>query len=104
MSMDNETRLLRALGAAVAPKRDPAFTMSVMRAAEAHRFRRETAHSMLRAGGFAAAAASLAVPFLGWAGAHGEALQTGALGAGALFVLVATARFMSARATAMLRR
>ena len=102
--MDNETRLTRALGAAVAPRRDPEFTMSVMRAAEVYRFRGATLLSVLRAGGLAAAAASLAVPFLAWAGAHADALQSGILGAAALIVLVGTGRFMSARATAMLRR
>jgi hypothetical protein len=101
--MDNEARLRAALAAGAAPARDPAFTMAVMRAAEAERYRRETIHSMLKWAGMAAAAASLIVPFLGWAGAHAEALENGVLGAGSLLALVAAARFMSARATAMLR-
>jgi hypothetical protein len=102
--MDKEARLLRALASSAAPKRDPAFTMTVMRAAEAYRFRREATRSVLKAGGLAAAAASLAVPFLAWAGAHGEALQSGILGAAALLLLVGAGRLLSARATAMLHR
>ena len=101
--MDNEARLKAALAAGGAPSRDPAFTVAVMRAAETERYRAATIRSMLKGAGFAAAAASLAVPFLGWAGANAEALQEGVLAAAGLLVLVAVARLLSARATAILR-
>jgi len=101
--MDNETRLLAALASSGAPRRDPAFTMAVIRAAEAARYRTETIRSMLKAAGIAAAGASLILPVLGWAAANSAGLQNGVLGAASLFVLVAGARLLSARATAILR-
>lgn len=101
--MDNEARLMAALAAGAAPRRDPAFTMAVMRAAEAERYRTATARSMLKAAGLAAAAASLALPLLDWAGANAGALQEGVLGVASLLVLVAAARLLSARATTILR-
>jgi anti-sigma factor RsiW len=101
--MDNEARLQRALAAGAAPPRDPAFTMAVLRAAEAERYRLETARSVLRGAGLAAALASLAVPFLGWASANADALQTGALGAAGLFVAVVGVRVASSRITTVLR-
>jgi hypothetical protein len=101
--MDNEARLKAALAAGGAPSRDPAFTVAVMRAAETERYRAATIRAMLKGAGLAAAAASLAEPFLGWAGANAEALQEGVLAAAGLLVLVAAARLLSARATAILR-
>ncbi|MGH6950349.1 MAG: hypothetical protein ACREH4_05730 [Vitreimonas sp.] len=101
--MDNEARLMAALAAGGAPRRDPAFTMAVMRAAEAKRYRAATIRSMLKVAGLAAAAASLALPFAGWAGANLDALREGILGAAGLLVLVGATRLLSARATAILR-
>jgi hypothetical protein len=101
--MDNEARLARALAADGAPRRDPAFALAVIRAAEAERYRAETIRSVLKGAGMAAAAASLLVPFLSWPGAHAGALQSGILGAASLLVLVAGARLASARVTAILR-
>lgn len=101
--MDNEARLTAALAAGGAPRRDPAFTMAVIRAAEAERYRTATIRAMLKGAGLAAAAASLAVPLLGWAASNGEALREGILGAAGLLLLVAAARLLSARATAILR-
>ena len=102
--MDSEARLQRALAASAAPRRDPAFTLSVIRAAEAQRYRRETILAVLKAGGLAAAVASLLAPFLDWAAANGDALRSGVLSAAALLVLVGTSRLVSARVTAILRR
>lgn len=102
--MDREARLMAALAAGRAPPRDPAFTLSVIRAAEAQRYRIETIRAMLKAAGIAAAAGSLVLPFAGWAGANSQGLQSGALWAACLLVLVAGARLLSARATAVLRR
>ena len=101
--MDNEARLMAALAADGAPRRDPGFTMAVMRAAEAERYRSATVRAMLTGAGLAAAAASLAVPFVNWAGSNGDALSEGMMGAASLLLLVAAARFLSARATAILR-
>ena len=101
--MDKQARLTAALAAGGAPSRDPAFTMAVMRAAEGQRHRSATARAMLKGAGMAAAAASLAVPFLGWAGSNGDALSEGIVGAASLLLLVAVARVLSARATAILR-
>lgn len=101
--MDNEARLMRALAAPVAPKRDSAFAMAVMRQAEAARFRNEGVLAVLRGAGFAAAAAALVVPFLGWAGANGPALQNGVLGAAGLLTLVLALRVMTERVAAVRR-
>jgi hypothetical protein len=101
---DREARLARALAASAAPRRDPAFTLAVIRAAEAKRYQEQTVRAMLKGAGLAAAAASLVVPFLGWASAHSQALESGVLGAAGLLLLVGAARLMSARATTILRR
>lgn len=98
--MDSEARLMRALGGSAAPARDPAFTLAVIRAAEAERYRAAAARSMLRGAALAAAAAALALPFLSWAAANSDALQSGILSAGALLTLVGGARLMTQRATA----
>ncbi len=95
--MDAETRLARTLGQSAAPVRDPAFTMAVIRAAETGRFRAEAARSMLRWGALAAAAASLALVFAGWTSLNWEGVQSGILGVGGIFALVATARLMTQR-------
>lgn len=95
--MDAEARLAAALGASAAPARDPAFTLAVIRAAEAERFRGEAAVSMLRWGGVAAAAACLGLVLAGWTSVHWGEVQTGLLGAGGIFALVATARLMTQR-------
>lgn len=101
--MHNEARLLRALAAPIAPMRDSRFVLAVMRDAEAVRFRKARTLAMLRGAGFAAAAAALAVPFLGSSGAAGAALQSGAVGAGALLTLVLALRVMTDRAAAVRR-
>jgi hypothetical protein len=101
--MDNEARLARALAASGAPSRDPAFTLSVMRAAERERYGLALAQAILRTAGLAAAAAGLGVWFIGWAASNAEAFQTGLLGAASLTLLVAGARLLSARVTAVLR-
>ena len=43
--MDSEARLLRVLAVPAAPKRDPGFTMAVIRAAEGKRYREQTVRS-----------------------------------------------------------
>lgn len=98
--MVNESRLTAALAAGRAPAHDPAFVLSVMRAAEVARYRVESAKAMLRAGGLGAAAAALAVPVLGWVAAEPEAVQSGMLAAAGLLALAWTARFMTQGAIA----
>ena len=95
--MDTEARLARALGQSAAPVRDPAFAMAVISAAEADRFKAEAARSMLRWGGVAAAAACLALFLAAWTNLNWDGVQTGILGTGAIFALVATARLMTQR-------
>lgn len=95
--MDAEARLAAALGAAAAPLRDPGFTLAVIRAAEAQRFKADAARKMLSAGAVAAAAASLLVVLAGWSAVHWEGVQSGILGAGGIFALVAMARLMTQR-------
>jgi hypothetical protein len=95
--MNAEARLAAALGAAAAPQRDPAFTLAVIRSAEAQRFRAEAARKMLSSGALAAAAASLLVVLAGWGAVHWEGVQSGILGAGGIFALVAMARLMTQR-------
>lgn len=95
--MDSEARLMRALGASAAPTRDPAFTLAVMRESEARRYRRESVLSLLRTAGMAGAAGALLVPLLGWLPSNAEAVQQGAVTAGALVTLVLVARLMSQR-------
>jgi len=101
--MDSDDRLQRALGASAAPARDPAFTLAVIYAGEARRFHWEAARSVLKGAGVAGAAAALAVPFLGWAGANSDGFQSGILGAAGLVLLVGIGRMMSARAASVLR-
>lgn len=98
-----DDRLQRALGGSAAPARDPAFTLAVVRVAEAQNRPANVVGAMLRAGGFAAAAGSLAVPVLAWIAGNGAAAQSGAMAAAALFALVALMRPLASRATAMLR-
>lgn len=98
--MDNEARLMRALGAAAAPARDPAFTLAVIRAAESGRFRAAAAYSMLRIGALAALGAALALPVLAWATANSEAFQSGILAAAGILTLVGATRLMTQRAAA----
>ncbi len=95
--MEDEARLLRALGAPAAPKRDAAFTLGVMREAERQRFRRESALSLMRTAGTAAAAAALVAPALAWLPENLDAVQNGVLTAGAILALVSLARIMSQR-------
>ena len=95
--MDNEARLIRALGAQVAPKRDASFTLAVMREAERRRFQRASALSVLRMAGLGAAAGALVIPFLSWLPGNLGALQNGVLVAGAMLALVSLARIMSQR-------
>lgn len=99
----SDDRLHRALSGSAAPARDPAFTLAVLQAAEAQNQRANVLGAMLRAGGLAAAAGSLAVPVLAWIAGNGAAAQSGAMAAAALFALVALTRPMAARAIAMLR-
>jgi hypothetical protein len=102
--MDAEARLAAALAGSAAPARDPVFTLEVIRAAEAERFRAEAALSVLRWGGMAAAAASLLVLLAGWGTANWDSLQSGVLGAGGIFALVAIARLMTQRLAAATAR
>lgn len=102
--MVSESRLTRALAADRAPARDPGFTLAVMRAAEAERFRFRAVGSVLRGAGLTAAASALLLPLAAWVGSNPAGLQDGVVMAGALIALVAVARLMAARATALLRR
>ncbi|MGE0739750.1 MAG: hypothetical protein AB7O98_00285 [Hyphomonadaceae bacterium] len=102
--MDSEARLMRALQATAAPRRDPAFTLSVIEAAEAERFRREAVLSVLRGAGIAAAAASLLPPVLGWAGQNPGAVGSIALPIAGVLTLVWLARLMARRADTVLGR
>jgi hypothetical protein len=102
--MDAEARLAAVLGQSAAPVRDPGFTLAIIRAAEAERFRAETALSVLRWGGMAAVAASLLVLLAGWGAANWAGVQSGILGAGGIFALVAMARLMTQRLAAATAR
>jgi anti-sigma factor RsiW len=95
--MNTEARLAAALGASAAPARDPGFTLAVMRAAEAERFREAAARSMLRWAALGAAAALLAVAAAGWVVANWDQAESGILAAGAIFALAAPARLMTQR-------
>lgn len=95
--MNADARLAAALGQSAAPARDPSFTLAVVRAAEADRFRVATAASMLRWGGLAAVAALLALLLAGWVSVNWTEVQSGILGAGTIFALVAIARLMTQR-------
>jgi hypothetical protein len=98
--MDAEARLAAALGRSAAPARDAAFTLGVIRAAEAERFRAQAALSILRWGGMAAVAASLLALLASWGAANWDGLESGILGAGGIFALVAMARLMTQRLAA----
>lgn len=93
--MDAEARLAAALGASAAPVRDPQFTLAVIRAAEADRFKAEVLRSMLSWGALAAAGSLLALLFAGWISVNSGGVQSGILGAGGIFALVAMARLMT---------
>lgn len=102
--MDAEARLQAALGGGAAPRRDPAFTLAVIRAAEADRFKVEIVRSMLSWGGVAAAAALLMLILAGWGATNWDGVQGGILGVGGIFALVATARLMTQRLAAVTTR
>jgi len=102
--MDAEARLAAALGGNTAPARDPSFTLAVIRAAEADRFKVETTRAMLSAGAIAAAAAVLALSLAGWGALNWAGVQNGILGAAGIFALVATARLMTQRLAAATSR
>ena len=102
--MDAEARLAAVLGGSAAPARDPDFTLAVIRAAEADRFKVETARSMLSSGALAAAAALLALSLAGWGALNWDGVQNGILGAAGIFALVATARLMTQRLAAATNR
>lgn len=95
--MDAEARLAAALKASAAPARDPGFTLAVIRAAEANRFKIDMLRSMLSWGAVAAAAALLALLLAGWISVNWVGVQNGILGAGGIFALVAAARLMTQR-------
>ncbi|ANP44809.1 hypothetical protein [Candidatus Viadribacter manganicus] len=102
--MTTDARLAAALGASAAPARDPRFTLAVMRAAEADRFKVEAMRAMLSWGAIAAAAAILALWLVGWGAVHWDGVQGGILGAGGIFALVAAARLMTQRLVAATSR
>lgn len=95
--MDSEARLMRALASASPARRDPAFTLAVMRRAELQRFKTEAMLSMLRTAAFAAAAAALVAPVLAWAPGHLDGLLQGGVTTAALLTLVAGGRLMAQR-------
>ncbi|MEZ5961555.1 MAG: hypothetical protein R3C30_14195 [Hyphomonadaceae bacterium] len=95
--MDAEARLAAALGTASAPPRDPSFTLAVIRAAEADRFKAEAFRATLTSGAVAAAGACLALMLAGWTSVNWQGVQGGILGAGGIFALVAAARLMTQR-------
>ncbi len=102
--MDADARLQAALDKSAAPARDPDFTLAVIRAAEADRFRVATARSMLSWGAAAAAASVLALTLAGWSALNWAGVQEGILGAGGIFALVATTRLMTQRLAAVSAR
>jgi hypothetical protein len=91
----SEERLMSALGASAAPKRDAAFVVAVLERAEKERYRAESLKALLKGAGLAAAGAALLVLLGGWVGSHAEAAQTVVMTAGALIGLVATTRLMA---------
>jgi len=95
--MNAEDRLSRALRAPAAPKRDLAFTLAVMEAAERRRYRNASIITVARTAGIATAVCALAIPALAWRPENLEALQDGAVLAGAMLALVSFARIMSQR-------
>lgn len=102
--MSAEERLAAALGRSAAPARDPGFTLAVIQAAEAERFRAEAARAMLRWGALAAAGACLALGAAGWTAANWQGVEDGLVGAGGIFALVAMARLMTQRLAAATAR
>lgn len=102
--MDAEARLAAALGGSAAPARDPGFTLAVIRAAEAGRFKAAAARAMLSSAAVAAAGACLALVLAGWTAVNWQGVQGGILGAGGIFALVATARLMTQRLAAVSTR
>lgn len=102
--MDSEARLARALAARGGPRRDPGFTLAVIRAAEVRRYRRQVALSMLRGAGLAAAAAALVVPVLALAGENMHAAQSATVTLLAAVALVFLGRLAARRADTVLGR
>lgn len=82
--MSAEDRLNRALGAPAAPAKDMHFTLQVMRAAEAQRFRAETGRRLVRGAAIAGLAVAAMLPLAGWAAANADAALDLALAAGAV--------------------
>ncbi|MGD9965738.1 MAG: hypothetical protein AB7T59_04410 [Hyphomonadaceae bacterium] len=102
--MDAEARLAAALASSAVPARDPAFTLSIIQAAEAERFRSRAALSMLRGAGLAAVVALLAIVLAGWTSLNWAGVENGILGVAGIFALVAMARLMTQRLAAAVAR
>ncbi len=101
--MSTEDRLNRALAARVAPAKDMAFTLQVMREAEAARYRAETARRLVWGGGLAALAVAALLPALGWAVENADAALDVALAVGGVFALLSVLRGLRLSAPARAR-
>lgn len=86
--MNAEDRLNRALEASAAPAKDMAFTLQVMRAAEAARFRAETGRRLVRGAGLAALAALAVLAAAGWAADNADAALDLGLAGGAVLAVM----------------
>ena len=100
--MSAENRLERALAAPAAPAKDLAFTLAVMRQAEAVRYRADMRRRLLRGAGYAGLAVLALTPLASWAGAHIDAALELALAGGAALAGLSLARAL--RVSAPLRR
>lgn len=90
--MSPEDRLNRALAAPAAPAKDMAFTLQVMREAEAAHYRADTARRLVWGGGLAALAVAALLPAAGWAVENADAALDVALAVGAVLALLSVLR------------
>ena len=101
--MSAEDRLNRALAAPAAPAKDMHFTLQVMRAAEAARFRADAARRLVGGAGVAVLAFAALLPLGGWAAENIDAALDVALSAGAVLAGLSLLRGLRRRTLARSR-
>lgn len=90
--MSPEDRLNRALAAPAAPAKDMAFTLQVMREAEAARYRAETGRRLVRGAALAVLIVAGVMPAAGWAAENADAALDLALAGGGVLAILSLVR------------
>jgi len=93
----SDDRLMRAMRASGAPKRDPRFALLVLERVEKERFRRAGLRAVLRGAGVTAAGAAGLFLLGVWANAHAASVADGVVWAAGLIATAWLARGVANR-------